>query len=169
METTTEPFRRLVDCLTEQKDLYRRVLEVLGTEKNYLILADVQSLIENTKLKEALLGKSRALERIRQVRVEELLKSLGLDVKEKPISEIIPLLPKESAKQLIELQLTLSKTLQTLRDANLQNEKLATSAKSIIDSGLRVMQGHSPESQVYKKQGKLEPSSRVGKIVSKEI
>jgi flagellar biosynthesis/type III secretory pathway chaperone len=165
----SDQFQRLVDCLSEQREVYARVVEVLGTEKNFLILADIPSLIENNKLKEVLLAKSRAIERIRQVRTSELLKAMGQDPKDRPISEIIALLPKEMAKILIELQASLAKVLQQLGSMNSFNEKLINNAKRAIESGLNSMKGDAPESQVYKKQGKLDPGRGQGKIVSKEI
>src|SRR3990167_2117914 len=99
METFTEPFQRLLDCLNEQKDLYLRICDVLNTEKKYLILADITNLVENNKLKEALLAKSRALEKIRPLRVEELLKSLQKEPKNISISELIPMLSRELGKK----------------------------------------------------------------------
>ncbi len=160
--------QRLVDCLTEQKSLYFRIVEVLTSEKNYLILADIQSLVENNKLKEALLSKSRALEKIRQLKTDDLLKALSLDSK-KSISDIVPLLPKDKAKALIQIQSELAIVIQDLKKVNLQNEKLVQNAKSAIETGLKSMKGESPETQIYKKQGTLEGGRASGKIVSKEI
>jgi hypothetical protein len=165
----SEQFKSLVDCLSEQKEIYARVLEILGTEKNFLIFADVQSLTENNKLKEAVLAKSRAIERIRQLRTAELLSAMGQEPKDRPMSEIIALLPKEMAKVLIELQVVLTKVLQEIGKQNSQNEKLIINAKNAVEGGLRALKGEVPETQIYKKHGKLEAGRAPGKIVSKEI
>jgi len=165
----TKEFQGLVDCLAEQKVLYLHIVDVLTSEKNFLILADIKALIENNKLKESLLSKSRALEKIRQVRFEALLKSLKLEGKATSISELIPLLAKEQAIQIIEVQGELTKTLHSVREANRQNEKLVANAKNVIDAGLKSLKGDTPDSQTYKKQGKIEPGKIPGKIVSREV
>jgi hypothetical protein len=169
METAlTVPFQRLLDCLNEQKELYLRICDVLTSEKNFLIQADVTNLVENNKLKEALLAKSRALEKIRPLRVEELLKALQKEPKNLSISELIPLLSKELARKLIEVQGTLQTVLVNLRSLNDMNNKLVNNARKTIDIGLKALRGDTTESQVYKKQGQLEKGKVPGKIVSKE-
>ncbi len=169
METFTEPFQRLLDCLNEQKELYLRICDVLNSEKQFLILADITGLVENNKLKEALLAKSRALEKIRPLRVEELLRSLQKEPKGISISELIPMLSKELGKKLIEVQANLQQVLRELRELNDMNNRLVTNAKNTIDVGLKALRGDTTESQVYKKQGKLEKGKVPGKIVSKEV
>src|SRR5688572_12146102 len=111
----TEQFQRLLDCLNEQKELYLKICDVLNTEKKYLILADIKSLVENNKLKEALLAKSRALEKIRPLRVSELLKVLQKEPKDISVSALIPMLSKELAKKLIEIQGGLNQVLSDLK------------------------------------------------------
>lgn len=169
MDTTSEPFQRLLDCLNEQKELYLRICDVLASEEKYLILADITNLVENNKLKEALLAKSRALEKIRPLRVEELLKALQREPKDISISDLIPMLNKELGRKLIEVQGSLNQVLVTLRSRNDMNNKLVTNARKTIDVGLKALRGDTTESQVYKKQGQMEKGKIPGKIVSKEV
>lgn len=166
---TSDHFQKLAECLNEHKVVYQHILDVLSAEKNFLILADVPSLIDNNKLKETLLSKSRALEKIRQLRVDHLLESLGQRLDDKSISNLVKILPKENAKQLVEIQAELSQTLQKLRISNQQNEKLVKSAKNAIDSGLKAAGGEGPESKTYQKKGGLETNRTSGKLVSKEV
>ncbi len=168
MENRSTQVEALLNTLQEQKDVYGRIHEVLGAERNFLILADIPSLTENNKLKEALLARSRALEKIRQLKFSQVATAYSLSA-DMSISSLLPHVEKEVAKKLIEVQAELAQVLQQIKSFNSGNEKLAINARKVIESGLKALKGEVPDSQTYKKQGKLEAGRTPGKIVSKEI
>jgi len=164
-----EHFERLKECLEDQQRVYQALLDLVIQEKDLLIHADIAELDKSNKHKEALVGKAKGLDRVREVRVDELLASLQIPPQKIRLTELAQHFSGKEAELLLAYQKSLTLVLERLKEVNVQNEKLTQSAKKAIDGVISVLKGQLPENKVYKKKGSLQKNTHPGSIVSKEV
>ncbi|MGE3973384.1 MAG: flagellar protein FlgN [Bdellovibrionales bacterium] len=163
-----DAYQSLIQILEELVSVYNVFFNTLEEEKTALISFDLGRITEINQTKEAFITKTKALEKIRQERVETFLSSLNLAGKTINLTQLVDILPKDQGAKLRGVQVALDITLTRVRDYNKQNERLTQNALKIIKHNLN----SSPEqasNTTYKKQGTLETNQAPGKFVSKEI
>jgi hypothetical protein len=160
----------MVNLLTELCSLYEELFVSLKSEKKCLILADIQALTENNKLKEALLYKIRALDRHREKLANEMAVKLGLKQEDARLLKLASKLTGEDSTALKTFHKKLSAVITQVTEYNSENSQYAESALKVFDGAFSEIKQTVTTKSTYGKQGKMAGSTETnaGNFVSKE-
>jgi flagellar biosynthesis/type III secretory pathway chaperone len=166
-----EIYTKLCESLEGLIKAYRQLLQVVRTEKDILISADLDELTENNKTKETTLIKIRGLEHIRMRYSEEFAQELGLDPKEPRLLDFAVLLQGAEGERLRNIHSVLELLLKRVREHNQDNEVLIKSALESITGAMKAVRDSLHSKPTYERQGKVKDSgsTSAGALVSREV
>ena len=84
-----EAYKSLYENIDSIISVYRRLLDIVRSEKEILISAQLDELNESNKAKEAMLKKVRHLEEQRQALVFQIVEAEGLDNKNPKLLDLV--------------------------------------------------------------------------------
>jgi hypothetical protein len=159
---------QLVQVLDDLTRLYQNLHSLLLSERNYLIKAQLEELVESNKTKEALLLKIKQVDREREARAIELANHLhASEPRLLAISQ--KLSDKDEQKKFKSIHQALTILLTRVSEANRDNETYADSALKNIDGALRDIKDTLAGKSVYGKKGSYGAGpDQSGNIVRRE-
>lgn len=162
-------FESLIQTLEEQIKVYRHLLEVVRKEKEILISANLDSLNENNRAKEAMLIKIRALEVERQRITGLICNDLGLAQEDPRLLDIARKAPGETSERLLSIHSVLELLLRRVQEYNQQNEVLVQSALASVTGAMNAIKGTLQEKPTYQRHGEVNNQPALsGQLVSRE-
>ncbi len=134
--------QELITVLTEEQQLYEKIIPIASEKKNVIIKNNLESLQEITEQEQLAIDQVTALEKKRS----EVIVNIGILLNRKPeeltLKEIIRLLenqPKEQ-KQLSQIHDQLKQTVQELKNINIQNKSLIVQSLEMIEFNMNLIQ-----------------------------
>ncbi len=134
--------QELITVLTEEQQLYEKIIPIALEKKNVIIKNNLESLQEITEQEQLAIDQVTALEKKRS----EVIVNIGILLNRKPdeltLKEIIRLLenqPKEQ-KQLSQIHDQLKQTVQELKNINIQNKSLIVQSLEMIEFNMNLIQ-----------------------------
>ncbi len=162
-------FQKLVHNLEEITKNYRIVLDLVRKEKELLLQADIDGLVECNQSKEILVHKLKNLDTARERIARELAAHLGVDTQQPRLLEIASKLPMESGDRLRSIHATLDMIMRRLQELNKENEQYAQSALKTVGGALEELKSTLAGKKTYVKKGTLTQSpDQAGNLVSRE-
>ena len=169
LDLITPSFQKLVANLEDMVKIYRVLLDIVRKEKELLIKADVDNLIENNKTKEACLYKVRGLDSFRERYARELAGIVGADTTQPRLIEIALKIPGERGNKLRGFHSTLELVVTRAQELNRENELYAQSALQTLSGALGEVKETLAPKKTYGPQGKMSNSAdKAGHFVRKE-
>lgn len=134
--------QELITVLTEEQQLYEKIIPIASEKKNVIIKNNLESLQEITEQEQLVIDQVTVLEKKRS----EVIVNIGILLNRKPeeltLKEIIRLLenqPKEQ-KQLSQIHDQLKQTVQELKNINIQNKSLIVQSLEMIEFNMNLIQ-----------------------------
>ena len=134
--------QELITVLTEEQQLYEKIIPIASEKKNVIIKNNLESLQEITEQEQLAIDQVTVLEKKRS----EVIVNIGILLNRKPeeltLKEIIRLLenqPKEQ-KQLSQIHDQLKQTVQELKNINIQNKSLIVQSLEMIEFNMNLSQ-----------------------------
>lgn len=134
--------QELITVLTEEQQLYEKIIPIASEKKNVIIKNNLESLQEITEQEQLAIDQVTVLEKKRS----EIIVNIGILLNRKPeeltLKEIIRLLenqPKEQ-KQLSQIHDQLKQTVQELKNINIQNKSLIVQSLEMIEFNMNLIQ-----------------------------
>jgi flagellar biosynthesis/type III secretory pathway chaperone len=134
--------QELITVLTEEQQLYEKIIPIASEKKNVIIKNNLESLQEITEQEQLAIDQVTVLEKKRS----EVIVNIGILLNRKPeeltLKEIIRLLenqPKEQ-KQLSQIHDQLKQTVQELKNINIQNKSLIVQSLEMIEFNMNLIQ-----------------------------
>lgn len=134
--------QELITVLTEEQQLYEKIIPIASEKKNVIIKNNIESLQEITEQEQLAIDQVTVLEKKRS----EVIVNIGILLNRKPeeltLKEIIRLLenqPKEQ-KQLSQIHDQLKQTVQELKNINIQNKSLIVQSLEMIEFNMNLIQ-----------------------------
>ncbi len=160
---------KLILCLQETKTIHQELIELLATEKEIYIRAQVQELEKLNHDKELYLQKIKLAEQLRFKIMEEVSTELSLIKVPQNISELLTRLPEEQKQKVWNLKIELESLIQTLSDTNKDNSIYANSALKTLNGAMDQVKESISGKKTYKKKGNFkEGPDQAGNFMSKE-
>ena len=134
--------QELITVLTEEQQLYEKIIPIASEKKNVIIKNNLESLQEITEQEQLAIDQVTVLDKKRS----EVIVNIGILLNRKPeeltLKEIIRLLenqPKEQ-KQLSQIHDQLKQTVQELKNINIQNKSLIVQSLEMIEFNMNLIQ-----------------------------
>lgn len=162
-------YTKLSTNLEDLVKVYRTLLDVIRKEKELLLSADAEKLMENNKTKEACLFKLRSLDSHRERYARELAHLTGADASQPRLLELATKLSGDRGEKLRSLHSMLELIVNRAHELNKENEVYAQSALATMEGALGEIKQTLAPKKGYGRNGKLsDTSERSGHFVSKE-
>lgn len=168
-------YLKLTLCLEEILKLYTTLLSIVSREKELLLLAEADNLMENTKSKEMCLHRLRSLETERIRYASDLAGHMNLASAEPRLLEIAEHLAlrnsvsKTWSEKLRQLHGALEIAVVQVYEMNQDNKTYAQSALATLKGALGDIKQTLVPKPVYGRQGRMsESSEQSGHFVSRE-
>lgn len=171
--TAVNPIDRAHDKLIQNLDdlvgLYRQLLDLARKEKQYLIDADADRLLEVNAQKETVLQKVKLADTLRFKHAKELCIKIGADSENPRLLEIAQKLHGPKGDQLHAFHKTLEVVIKRIIEINKDNEELANKAINTLNGTMNNIKETLNGKKTYEKKGtyKAGPENS-GNFVSKE-
>lgn len=161
---------KLTHNLEELITIYRHMLDSVRKEKDLLVSADHQGLVQNNDHKESLILKMRLADILRQKHAQELCELLKLDKSEPRLLILAQHLPEPKASILRNQHATLEILIQRLLEINKSNEKYTISALNLVNGAIDNIKETVSGKTTYEKKGHYKSGPHLaGNFVSKEV
>lgn len=138
----------LLDLLKVEQGLYNNILEMAKEKQLIIIEGKTKELELMTKREQEMISKLLGVEKKRSLVVDKLVKELGIGTVHN-ISEIMEYIDKETAKEFMEIKLTLSESVKKLTNENEVNSRLISQSLEIIDFNMNLLSSINNENVNY--------------------
>jgi flagellar biosynthesis/type III secretory pathway chaperone len=168
---TQDLYLKLVDILEHEVGIYRHLLEMVRTEKDILVSANIEAIATNNRSKELMITKLRTLERSREAIMDQLLPLIGVSQGPIRLLDLALKFETEKADKLRTIHATLDLMIKRIREYNEQNEKLVQAALKTVEGSMNDLRKNLADNKVYKKKGQageVQSSASSGQFISKE-
>ena len=134
--------QELITVLTEEQQLYEKIIPIASEKKNVIIKNNLESLQEITEQEQLAIDQVTVLEKKRS----EVIVNIGILLNRKPeeltLKEIIRLLENQlkEQKQLSQIHDQLKQTVQELKNINIQNKSLIVQSLEMIEFNMNLIQ-----------------------------
>ena len=134
--------QELISVLTEEQQLYEKIIPIASEKKNVIIKNTLESLQKITEQEQLAIDQITVLEKRRS----EVIVNIGILLNRKPeeltLGEIIKLLEKQpkEQKQLSQIHDQLKHTIQELKNINIQNKSLIVQSLEMIEFNMNLIQ-----------------------------
>lgn len=163
-------YNKLVSNLEEITTLYRQLLEIVRKEKEILLSAKVDELIENNVVKDQTLMKIRLADALRLKHAQELALLIKADYENPRLLDIAQKVPQPFGEHLRSLHATLDLLISRLVEFNRDNESYAQTALSTLTGTMNDIRETLTGKKTYEKKGQYKTGPEVsGNFVSKEV
>lgn len=162
-------YQKLSTNLEDLIKNYRSLLDLVRKEKDLLISAEIEKLIESNKNKEALLYRLKGLDSGRERYAQEFAHLLGADVKSPRLLEIAQKVGGPTGDKLRNIHSTLDILIKRVSELNKENETYAQSALQNLNGAVGNIKETLSGKKTYEKKGKMAYGpEKSGNFVSKE-
>jgi flagellar biosynthesis/type III secretory pathway chaperone len=162
-------FEKLKSNLEELTKNYGQLLQIVETEKEVLVKADVAEMDKSNSSKELLLQKIKLIDLTREKYAKELSIHLGMNLENPRLLELAARLDAKSASELRGIHQNLEKLVQEVATANKENEVQAAYALSVLRGSLSEIKQTLSGKKNYDKKGKLSTGpDKAGNFASRE-
>ncbi|OYZ23469.1 MAG: flagellar protein FlgN [Bdellovibrio sp. 28-41-41] len=167
--TVDRSFEKLILNLDDLVGLYRQLLDLARKEKQYLIDADTERILEVNTQKDAVLQKVKLADTLRYKHAKELCLKIGADNENPRLLEIAQRLHGPKGDKLHNFHSTLEMIIKRIVEINKDNEALAQKAINTLNGTMNNIKETLSGKKTYEKKGtyKAGPESS-GNFVSKE-
>jgi flagellar biosynthesis/type III secretory pathway chaperone len=167
--TVDRSFEKLILNLDDLVGLYRQLLDLARKEKQYLIDADTERILEVNTQKDAVLQKVKLADTLRYKHAKELCLKIGADNENPRLLEIAQRLHGPKGDKLHNFHSTLEMIIKRIVEINKENEELAQKAINTLNGTMNNIKETLSGKKTYEKKGtyKAGPESS-GNFVSKE-
>lgn len=167
--TVDRSYEKLILNLDDLVGLYRQLLDLARKEKQYLIEANSDRIIEVNSQKEIVLQKIKLADTLRFKHAKELCEKVKADSESPRLLEIAQRLHGPMGDQLRNFHSTLELVIKRIIDINRDNEALAQKALNTLNGTMDNIKDTLSGKKTYEKKGtyKSGPESS-GNFVSKE-
>ena len=167
MDARDNLLQRLTDVLTELANLYRQLHDIVLSERDLLINADIDGLNGNNGVKESLIMKIRLADNLRIRLAEDAAKAVG--AKEARLLEIAAKCGAPHAQTLRRQHSELEQLLRKVADVNRDNAEYAGTALRTVNGAMNELKETIAGKKTYggKGQYKVGPET-TGNFVSRE-
>jgi flagellar biosynthesis/type III secretory pathway chaperone len=164
-----ELYSSLADTLDNLVKVYRTLLEVVRREKDILVEAKLEDLIENNKTKDTLLLRIRSLENTRMKQARDLAHAVGADVEQPRLLEIAAKVESVQGDKLRNMHSVLDLLVRRVSEVNKQNEELVQAALNNITGAMDAIRDTLQEKPAYGRKGTMSAlKNEGGNLVRKE-
>jgi flagellar biosynthesis/type III secretory pathway chaperone len=162
-------FEKLIQNLDDLVGLYRQLLDLARKEKQFLIEANSDRILEINSQKEIVLQKVKLADTLRFKHAKELCAKIGADSENPRLLEIAQRLHGPKGDQLHNFHSTLELVIKRIIEINRDNEELAQKALNTLHGTMDNIKETLTGKKTYEKKGtyKAGPESS-GNFVSKE-
>ncbi|HVK62476.1 MAG TPA: flagellar protein FlgN [Bdellovibrionales bacterium] len=170
MKANESLYTELVDGLENLVKVYRALLDVVRREKEILVAAKLEDLVENNKSKDAMLVRIRSLENQRIKHAKDLAQAVGADVENPRLLDIAIHCDPQWQDRLRNIHSVLELLVRRVSEVNKQNEELVQAAlKNITGAMDSIREGLKPKA-TYARQGQIaQTKTESGQLVVKEV
>jgi len=167
--TVDRSFEKLILNLDDLVGLYRQLLDLARKEKQYLIDADTERILEVNTQKDVVLQKVKLADTLRFKHAKELCLKIGADNENPRLLEIAQRLHGPKGDKLHNFHSTLEMVIKRIIEINKENEELAQKAINTLSGTMNNIRETLSGKKTYEKKGtyKAGPESS-GNFVSKE-
>ena len=134
--------------------VYRRLLDLVRKEREYLVEANVVELEDNNRAKESFLLKLDELEAKRILLVDELAVSEGINKSEVRLLDLAVHFQGDTGDKLRKYHSVLVLLLKRVKDLNVENEKLVGVALNNVSGAMSSIKDTLKDKVTYEKKGK---------------
>lgn len=162
-------YQKLSTNLDDLIKNYRSLLDLVRKEKELLIAADIEKLIESNKNKEALLYRLKGLDAGRERYAHELAYLVNGDVQNPRLLELAQKIGGTAGDKLRNIHSTLDILIKRVTELNKENEEYAQSALQNLNGAVGNIKDTLSGKKTYEKKGKMAYGpEKSGNFVSKE-
>ncbi len=158
----------LFEVLTKQMKVYQLMLDCVEVERIGLIESDMEKVSSCLTLKEKLIRESSEIEEKRLLIIDQIGKEVGQSFE--TMFDLANNVDEESRQFLLQSRTVLNELILSIKEKNLENEKLAQVALKSINGAIQsIQEGFQEKEAVYKPKGTKNNSNRTqGRIVSRQ-
>lgn len=163
-------YKKLASNLDEVTKSYRTLLEIVRTEREILISAQIEKLHENNASKEAALYKLKALDSARERYARELADLLGTDAVTPRLLDLAQKIAGPKGDQLRRVHSTLELLVRRANELNTENSEYARTALGGLNGAIENIKETVAGKKTYERQGKMSAygPTRTGNFVRRE-
>lgn len=159
----------LSGLLEQETELYQALLTAIDKEKQAVIAADLEKLIETTKAKENLLLKLRILDEQRSHLLRRLADFLGEPEEVLSLKNLAQMVEAPHASRLKRCRTKLLSLICEIQAANSQNHALFSHSLELVKGSMSLLNNLMISSPVYFRNGDLQQRDQTGKILHGEV
>ncbi len=162
-------YQKLHGNLEDIVKVYRQILETVRKEKESLVEANSEKILEYSQTKNQLLAKARSLDALRARYAEELASLVACDPENPRLLDIAKNMGGEEGERLRSIHSTLELLIKRISEINSENENLAKNALKALNGQMTEIKETLTGKSTYEKKGqvKLGPATS-GHFVSRE-
>ena len=160
---------QLLRVLSNETELYRSMLKVIGKEEDAVIRSALDPLNEAGIEKENILKELRSVEKQRSLLVREVSEALGCPYQDLTLSKISKMVDEPYASRLKKVSSDLSTLLVTLKDANQRNQRLVEHSLELLRGSFNLLSELMASNTVYYRTGSIRGANPTGQWVHSEI
>ena len=164
-----DAYKDLVDVLEDEIKVYRTLLDTVRREKEVLISAKIDDLNDNNKIKEALLGKIKSLDRLREKCARELATAVGSNAETPRLLDIAFKVSEPYSSKLRSIHSTLELLIKRIKEINEANEQLIHNSLKAVNGALGAIKDTLQPKSTYAASGDLKRTEASGRFVSKDV
>jgi len=160
-------FGNLVEILTEEIALYRKVVDLARAEKDAMVRTDIDALRTSGEEKSALVKMLKGLEKKRQAVIQKLSEDLGRPAHELTLRTLARLAEGPIADRLEAIRSDLLELTRSISDIHSRNRQAIVHRLRLVRSSLSFLNHLAVGSAVYHCTGRvMATSDRSGRILS---
>jgi flagellar biosynthesis/type III secretory pathway chaperone len=157
----------LVQCITRQRHLYQRLLDLFLDERTALLASDLEALNTVVAAKESLLQEIRLAEVKRLKSADRLAAALGLDSDQPPtVNSLGDRLEAVSAQRLKQAGEALQRLVATIQVESDRNRSLCLHALQFVNGSLKLLTNLVCPETVYHSSGRMDLDRSSGRVLS---
>ena len=170
MSANVEIFNRVMTNLETLVKAYRGLLNIVRTEKEILISANLDDLNVNNEAKEKILIELRKFEKERIQLIANLVEEEKMKSVNPSLLELANFYQGVRGEKLRNMHSVLELLIKRVKEFNLQNEALVKSALKTVTGAMGAIKDSFEDNKTYQKKGKIEKSaeSQSGQLVRKQ-
>ena len=159
----------LSGLLEQETEFYQALLAAIDNEKQAVIAANLEKLIETTKAKENLLLKLRILDEQRSHLLRKLSDLLGQPEETLSLKNLSQMVAAPYASRLKRCRTKMLSLIGKIQAANSQNRALFSHSLELVKGSMNLLNNLMTSSPVYFRTGDLQRHAQTGKILHGEV
>jgi flagellar biosynthesis/type III secretory pathway chaperone len=164
-----DAYKDLVEVLEDEIKVYRALLDTVRREKEVLVSAQIDDLNENNRIKDTIIVKIKALDRIREKGARDLAAAVGANSESPRLLDIAFKIGEPYSTKLRSIHSTLELLIRRIKDINDNNEDLIRSSLKAVNGALGAIKDTLQPKTTYAASGDIKRTETAGRFVSKDV